>query len=171
MTSSPSPTAQAINNHAFELSSAEVLKRIPTDAEWVLIGEGSHGTKEFYETRAIITKDLIENRGFNAVAVEAGESFLLLFNAHSCVTMENVHVQILLCHCLQCAAPADFPDAFRANLWVRGLSEDRSADEALSDFKVHLMYHLPILRPLLSRGNAQVTKVRLTVMTVITDQC
>ena len=34
--------------------------------------------------------------------------------------------------------PADFPDAFRANLWVRGLSDDRSADEALSDFKVRL---------------------------------
>ncbi len=31
---------------------------------------------------------------------------------------------------------ADFPDAFRANLWVRGLSDDRTADEALSDFKV-----------------------------------
>ncbi len=78
MASSPSPTAQAVNNHAFELSSAEVLERIPTEAVWVLIGEGSHGTKEFYETRAIITKDLIERRGFNAVAVEAGESFLVL---------------------------------------------------------------------------------------------
>lgn len=77
MASSPSPTAQAINNHAFDLSSAEVLKRIPTNAEWVLIGEESHGTKEFYATRAIITEDLIDKRGFNAVAVEAGESFLL----------------------------------------------------------------------------------------------
>lgn len=73
-----SPTAQAINNHAFELSSAEVLKRIPTNSEWVLIGEGSHGTKEFYKMRASITKDLIEKRGFNAVAVEAGESFFFL---------------------------------------------------------------------------------------------
>ncbi len=32
---------------------------------------------------------------------------------------------------------ADFPDAFRANLWARGLSQDKSAEEALSDFKVH----------------------------------
>ena len=31
---------------------------------------------------------------------------------------------------------ADFPDAFRANLWVRGMSQDKSAEEALSDFKV-----------------------------------
>ena len=33
---------------------------------------------------------------------------------------------------------ADFPDAFRANLWVRGLSQDSSADEALADFKVQI---------------------------------
>ena len=33
---------------------------------------------------------------------------------------------------------ADFPDAFRANLWVRGLSQDGSANEALADFKVRI---------------------------------
>lgn len=66
------PTAAAIYNHAFPLSSAEILGRIHKDAEWVLIGEASHGTKEFYETRASITKDLIDREGFNAVAVEAG---------------------------------------------------------------------------------------------------
>ena len=33
---------------------------------------------------------------------------------------------------------ADFPDAFRANLWVRGLSQDSSANEALADFKVQI---------------------------------
>ena len=32
----------------------------------------------------------------------------------------------------------DFPDAFRANLWVRGLSQDSSANEALADFKVQI---------------------------------
>lgn len=66
------PVAEAINNHAFELSSAQILGRIHKDAEWVLIGEASHGTKEFYETRACITKELFEKEGFNAVAVEAG---------------------------------------------------------------------------------------------------
>ncbi|KAL4422753.1 hypothetical protein ABPG75_008950 [Micractinium tetrahymenae] len=30
---------------------------------------------------------------------------------------------------------ADFPDAFRVNLYVRGMSEDKSADEALSNFE------------------------------------
>ncbi len=38
---------------------------------------------------------------------------------------------------------ADFPDAFRANLWVRGLSKDKSAEEALSDFRVHSFHKKP----------------------------
>lgn len=37
----------------------------------VLIGEASHGTHEFYRERALITKRLIEEQGFHAVAVEA----------------------------------------------------------------------------------------------------
>jgi erythromycin esterase-like protein len=38
---------------------------------FVLIGEASHGTHEFYQTRAEITMRLIEEKGFSAVAVEA----------------------------------------------------------------------------------------------------
>lgn len=41
------------------------------DARFVLIGEASHGTHEFYEARAEITKRLIEQKGFSAVVVEA----------------------------------------------------------------------------------------------------
>src|SRR4030081_2568271 len=41
------------------------------DARFVLIGEGSHGTHEFYRTRAEITQRLIKEKGFSAVAVEA----------------------------------------------------------------------------------------------------
>ena len=41
------------------------------DARFVLIGEASHGTHEFYRHRAQITKRLIAERGFIAVAVEA----------------------------------------------------------------------------------------------------
>ncbi len=37
----------------------------------VLLGEATHGTHEFYRIRAQITKRLIEEEGFNAVAVEA----------------------------------------------------------------------------------------------------
>jgi erythromycin esterase-like protein len=41
------------------------------DARVVLIGEASHGTHEFYHERVAITKRLIREQGFNAVAVEA----------------------------------------------------------------------------------------------------
>lgn len=41
------------------------------DARLVLIGEASHGTHEFYRTRAALTRRLIEERDFTAVAVEA----------------------------------------------------------------------------------------------------
>jgi erythromycin esterase-like protein len=41
------------------------------DARFVLLGEASHGTHEFYRIRAQISKVLITQRGFNAVAVEA----------------------------------------------------------------------------------------------------
>jgi len=37
----------------------------------VLIGEASHGTHEFYKTRADITRRLITEKGFNAVVAEA----------------------------------------------------------------------------------------------------
>jgi erythromycin esterase-like protein len=41
------------------------------DARFVLLGEASHGTHEFYRERAQITKRLITEKGFRAVAVEA----------------------------------------------------------------------------------------------------
>jgi erythromycin esterase-like protein len=37
----------------------------------VLIGDGSHGTSEFYTARAKITEHLIQHHGFNVVALEA----------------------------------------------------------------------------------------------------
>lgn len=40
------------------------------DKKIVMLGEASHGTKEFYEWRQLITQELIMNHGFNFVAVE-----------------------------------------------------------------------------------------------------
>jgi erythromycin esterase-like protein len=40
-------------------------------SHFALLGEASHGTHEFYRERAEITKRLIEEKGFVAVAVEA----------------------------------------------------------------------------------------------------
>jgi erythromycin esterase-like protein len=69
------------------------------DAQVVMIGEASHGTQEFYEARAELTKALITRKDFNLVAVEA-----------------------------------DWPDAYRANRWVRHASSDPDAVAALGDF-------------------------------------
>ena len=66
----------------------------------MLIGEASHGTQEFYAIRAELTKRLIVEQGFQAVAVEA-----------------------------------DWPDAYRANRWVRGSNVDGSVERALSGFE------------------------------------
>jgi erythromycin esterase-like protein len=41
------------------------------DSRVVLLGEATHGTSEFYRTRADITRALIEKKGFAFVAVEA----------------------------------------------------------------------------------------------------
>jgi erythromycin esterase-like protein len=70
------------------------------EARFALLGEASHGTHEFYRERAEITKRLIVEKDFTAVAVEA-----------------------------------DWPDAYRTNRYVRGLSDDRDANAALSGFK------------------------------------
>lgn len=40
------------------------------DAQYVLLGEASHGTHEYYTWRTAITRQLIEEKGFSFVAVE-----------------------------------------------------------------------------------------------------
>src|SRR5437868_2438477 len=47
------------------------LMELIGDARLVLLGEASHGTHEFYQARAHITKRLITEKGFTAVAVAA----------------------------------------------------------------------------------------------------
>lgn len=46
-----------------------LLERIG-DSRYVLLGEASHGTHEFYTWRTAITRRLIEEKGFNFIAVE-----------------------------------------------------------------------------------------------------
>jgi len=46
-----------------------LFKRIG-DARIVMLGEASHGTHEYYTWRSYITKKLIEEKGFNFIAVE-----------------------------------------------------------------------------------------------------
>jgi erythromycin esterase-like protein len=65
----------AVRSQALPLSGAandfDPLLELIGDARFVLIGEASHGTHEFYRDRAAITRRLIEEKGFTVVAVEA----------------------------------------------------------------------------------------------------
>src|SRR3954468_23342355 len=96
--------AETVREAAHPLTGSEKdydpLMQIIGGARYVLLGEASHGTHEFYRERAQITKRLITEKGFAAVAVEA-----------------------------------DFPDAYRINMYVRGGGEDETATQALGGFK------------------------------------
>lgn len=63
----------AIRATAYPLTSdsddRQVLELI-ADAPLVLLGEATHETPDFYEARARITRKLIEERDFSAVAIE-----------------------------------------------------------------------------------------------------
>ena len=97
MTDTVRETARAL---AGETSDYDPLLKLVGAARFCLLGEATHGTDEFYRERAEITKRLIAEKGFAAVAVEA-----------------------------------DWPDAFRVNRYVRGMSDDKNADAALGGFK------------------------------------
>ncbi len=54
-----------------DTASVDALIERIGDARLVLLGEATHGTREFYRMRARITRELIARRGFQFVAVEA----------------------------------------------------------------------------------------------------
>ena len=67
--------SEAVRETAHSLSGTAhdydpLLDRIG-DARVLLLGEGTHGTHEFYRERAQITQRLITEKGFTAIAVEA----------------------------------------------------------------------------------------------------
>jgi len=58
-----------------------LLNRIG-EARVVLLGESTHGTSEFYRMRARITRALIEEKGFNIVAIEGDWPDAAAIDAH-----------------------------------------------------------------------------------------
>ena len=69
------PLIKAVEKHAVPIddinTAYDTILEASQDKEVVLIGEATHGTHEFYHIRAEITKRLISEQGFDAVAVEA----------------------------------------------------------------------------------------------------
>ncbi len=97
LTNAVREAAHPLTGAAFDY---EPLMELIGDARFVLLGEATHGTHEFYRERAEITKRLIQEKGFTAVAVEA-----------------------------------DWPDAYRVNRYVRGVSDDATSTDALGGFQ------------------------------------
>src|SRR5690625_4651556 len=63
----------SLSKHPYPLESAEDLDPLLDhigDSNNVLLGEASHGTHEYYTWRAKISQRLIEEKGFNFIAVE-----------------------------------------------------------------------------------------------------
>lgn len=60
----------------------ELAKAIPESARVVLLGECTHGTEEFYDYRAEVTKYLIDTRGFTLVCVEADWPYMWHINEY-----------------------------------------------------------------------------------------
>lgn len=69
---SPDALAQALDEWSDPLDAAslDALARRAARARYVLLGEASHGTREYYELRAELTLRLVEEHGFRFVAVE-----------------------------------------------------------------------------------------------------
>jgi erythromycin esterase-like protein len=106
-TSNPPGSAEllaGISRHLVPMTGSaqdhDALLQLIGPARFALLGEASHGTREFYRERVAITRRLITEKGFRAIAVEA-----------------------------------DWPDAWRVNRYVRGLSDDPDATAALCGFE------------------------------------
>jgi erythromycin esterase-like protein len=69
----PGAIAERVRDAALPLGEPDDLNPLLDaigDARFVLLGEATHGTSEFYNWRAEITKRLVEEKGFSFVAVE-----------------------------------------------------------------------------------------------------
>jgi len=63
----------SINQHSYSLADPSDLQPLFDrigDAKIVMLGEASHGTHEYYTWRSRISKKLIEEKGYNFIAVE-----------------------------------------------------------------------------------------------------
>ncbi len=71
------------------ISDLDVLLNEIGGSRYVLLGEASHGTSEYYTWRAEISKRLIEEKGFNIIAVEGDWPALYRLNQYIRGSAEN----------------------------------------------------------------------------------
>src|SRR5258705_11009881 len=89
-----SPLIEALRAAAYPLAGTArdydpLMDRIG-EARFALLGEASHGTHEFYRERAEITKRLITEKNFTAVAVEADWPDAYRVNRYVCGASDDI---------------------------------------------------------------------------------
>ncbi len=81
----PDNIIRYVDNLSTELNSYDdlepLLERVG-NAHYVLMGEASHGTHEYYTWRTKISKRLINEKGFNFIAVEGDWPECYTMNRH-----------------------------------------------------------------------------------------
>src|SRR3954466_66803 len=63
--------AAVIRSAARDTADLDALVALAGEAQFVLIGEASHGTHEFYEMRAELSRRLMQGKAFRIIALEA----------------------------------------------------------------------------------------------------
>src|SRR3954462_13659969 len=124
---------QQILTLSFPLEDADdldpFLERVG-DARYVLLGEASHGTHEYYLWRARISRRLIDEKGFRFIAVEGDWPDCSQVNRYVQGEFENTHAEDVL------RGFARWPTWMWANWeivalaeWMRLHNEGRPEDE------------------------------------------
>lgn len=118
-----------------EISDYDPLLDLISDARFVLLGEASHGTHEFYRKRAQITKRLITEKGFTAVVVEADFPDASRVNRYVCGKGDHIDAIDSLGGFKRLPAwmwrNADVLDF---NGWLRAHNDDQSKEQSKTGF-------------------------------------
>jgi len=69
-------------------NSDSIISNIPHNTQFLLLGESTHGTKQFYEIRSNITKQLIQYNDFNIILFET--DWLNLYNVNQYINSNNI---------------------------------------------------------------------------------
>lgn len=80
-----SPLLSQVEQRIAQIHSADdltPLSALASQYPLVLLGESTHGTQEFYDLRAQLSKTLIEQHRYRLLAIEAPWSFVLKINAY-----------------------------------------------------------------------------------------
>ena len=106
---------------------------------YVLLGESTHGTQEFYEWRARITQELITEHGFRAVFVEADWPYVM--GVHDYVQGGDMHASAVDA----LAATTRWPEWLYDNQpfaefveWLRDYNQAHAAEDVVSVYGIDM---------------------------------